>query len=95
VGRPCRVEGDDSSALHRADRDASSVGGEERRRVVEAQEAAEEAHGIERQSEEGSDVVMSQGGCIFSTPTQVLPNDPLAALEGLEFFQRPRPVRSQ
>jgi hypothetical protein len=41
-------------AFHRADRDALCVGGQERRRVVEAQEEAEEAHGFERQSEEGS-----------------------------------------
>src|SRR5712664_1471703 len=41
-------------ALHRANRDALCVGGQERRRVVEAQEEAEEAHGFEIQSEEGS-----------------------------------------
>src|ERR1700682_5031162 len=41
-------------ALHRADRDALCVGGQERRRVGEAQAEAEEAHGFERQSEEDS-----------------------------------------
>jgi hypothetical protein len=37
-------------ALHRVDRDALYVGGQARRRVVEAQEEAEEAHGFERQN---------------------------------------------
>jgi hypothetical protein len=41
-------------AVHRAHRDALCVGGQERRRVVEAQEEAEEAPGFDRQSEEGS-----------------------------------------
>ena len=44
-------------ALHRGDRDALCVGGQERRRLVEAQEEAEEAHGFERQSEEGSRIL--------------------------------------
>jgi len=44
-------------AVHRAHRDALCVGGQERRRVVEAQEEAEEAHAFERQSEEGSIVL--------------------------------------
>src|ERR1700694_3085702 len=47
------------SALHRANRDALCVGGQERRRVVEAQEEAEEAHAFERQSEEGSIILSS------------------------------------
>ena len=47
-------------ALHRTDRDALYVGGQERRRVVEAQEEAEEAHAFERQSEEGS-IILSYG----------------------------------
>jgi hypothetical protein len=38
-------------------RDALCVGGEERRRVVEAHVEAEEAHGFGRQSEEGSIIV--------------------------------------
>jgi hypothetical protein len=36
-------------SLHRADRDALCVSGQERRYVVEAQEEAEEAHGFETQ----------------------------------------------
>jgi hypothetical protein len=44
----------DDPAFHRVYRDALCVRGQERRRVVEAQEGAEEAHGFERQIEEGS-----------------------------------------
>jgi hypothetical protein len=39
------------------DRDALCMGAKERRRVVEVQEGAEEAHGFDRQSEEGSIVL--------------------------------------
>src|ERR1700730_3659316 len=49
-------------ALYRADRDALCVGGQERRRVVEAQEEAEEAHGFERQSEEGYILTRERSG---------------------------------
>jgi hypothetical protein len=45
-------------AVHRADRDALCMGGQERRLVVEAQEKAEEAHGFERQREQGSIILI-------------------------------------
>src|SRR5258708_7456302 len=61
------------TALHRADRDALFVGGQERRRVVEAQEEAEEAHGFERQSEEGS-IILSHDRPIKSAARRLTYN---------------------
>jgi hypothetical protein len=49
-------------------RDALCVGGEERRRVVEAHEEAEEAHGFGRQSEEGSIIVTHDRTDPFEPP---------------------------
>jgi hypothetical protein len=54
------------SRRRRADRDALCVSGQERRRVVEAQEEAEEAHCFERQSEEGS-IILSHNQPIRNT----------------------------
>ena len=44
------------------------MGGEERRRVVEAHEEAEEAHGFGRQSEEGSIIVTHDRTDPFEPP---------------------------
>jgi len=49
-------------------RDALCVGGEERRRVVEAHEEAEDAHGFGRQSEEGSIIVTHDRTDPFEPP---------------------------
>jgi hypothetical protein len=49
-------------------RDALCVGGEERRRVVEAHVEAEEAHGFGRQSEEGSIIVTHDRTDPFEPP---------------------------
>jgi len=55
-------------ALDRADRDASCVGGKERRRVVEAQEEAQEEHGVDRQSGEVS-IILSDRLSVGFVPT--------------------------
>src|SRR5258708_28559326 len=67
-------------ALHRADRDALCVGGQERRRFVEAQEEAEEAHGFERQSKEGS-IILSHDPPIKSAARRLTYNGVVSKLE--------------
>src|SRR5258707_15618141 len=67
-------------ALHRADRDALCVGGQERRRFVEAQEEAEEAHCFERKSEEGS-IILSHDRPIKSAARRLTYNWVVSKLE--------------
>jgi hypothetical protein len=56
------------------------VSGQERRRFVEAQEEAEEAHGFERQSEEGS-IILSHDRPIKSAARRLTYNWVVSKLE--------------